>query len=131
MASPVVALAAMAASDWKALLAMAPIADEDSETEKVREKKKNTIALMKKMRKISWSCQRKRKYSRTRQFYEPIKIGQRVVLRAYGRISVQSLVAVHRMFKNNSTRATRFLYTPKHEMMNTEARCAVRASFEE
>lgn len=131
MASSGTISAAMATFDFKTLVAMAPIAEEESDTKKVKEQRSKVIALIRKMRKTSLSRIRKKKRRRVRHFHESIKMAQRVVLRSYGRVSVPMLLGVHRMFRNNSIRATKLLRKSKRGTMNTGLTCAVRASFEE
>lgn len=86
--------------------------------------------LFRKMRKISSSCIKKQKPRRITDYHEPISMGQRVVLRSQGRVPVKMLMAIHKMYKNNSVRATDFVRGPTYGSMSTELRCAVREYFE-
>jgi len=97
-------------------------------------------ALWTRMRELSLSCIEKKKLrkfikkkKRLRVFgsHEPLKFGQRVVLRSQGRVQTDKLVEIHTMFKRNSIIATKLLNSPAYRKMCTEFRCAIRASFEE
>lgn len=70
-----------------------------------------------------------------REDIEPLKLGQRIVFRSQGQVPVKSLVALHRMIRNDSIRGSELATIMSHGQPtrkdNSRFLCVIRNLFEE